>query len=149
MKMIATNRKARHDYHVEEDYEAGIVLKGTEVKSLRGGNCSLKDGFVSIEKGEAFLYNVHIAPYDTGNRYNVNPTRRRKLLFHKREIARLEGRVREKGYTLIPLQIYFNERSRVKVKVGVAKGLAQYDKREKIKKREQERDMQRAMRSYR
>lgn len=149
MKIIANNRKARHDYHVEEDIEAGIVLKGTEVKSLRRGNCALKDGFVMIEKGEAFLYNVHIAPYEEGNRFNVNPTRKRKLLLHKREIARLEGKVRVKGNTLIPLQLYFNERSRVKLKVGVAKGLATYDKREKIKKREQDREMQQAMRSHR
>lgn len=148
MKIIANNRKARHDYHIEEDYEAGLVLKGTEVKSLRQGNCSLKDGFIQIEKGQAYLHNVHISPYEAGNRYNVNPTRRRKLLLHKREIARLEGRVREKGYTLIPLQIYFNERSVVKVKVGVAKGLAKYDKREKIKKREQDRQMRRALKQY-
>lgn len=148
MKIIASNRKARHDYHIEEDHEAGIVLKGTEVKSLRQGNCSLKDGFVQIEKEQAYLHNVHIAPYDAGNRYNVDPTRKRKLLLHKREIARLEGRVREKGYTLVPLQIYFNERSIVKVKVGVAKGLAKYDKREKIKKREQDREMRRALKQY-
>ncbi len=147
MKPIATNRKARHDYHIEEDHEAGVVLRGTEVKSLRHGNCSLKDGFVQIEDGQAYLYNVHIAPYEQGNRHNVNPTRRRKLLLHRREIARLAGRVREKGYTLVPLAIYFNERGRVKVKVGVAKGLARYDKREKLKRREVDREMQRAMRS--
>jgi len=148
MKIIANNRKARHDYHIEEDYEAGLVLKGTEVKSLRQGNCSLKDGFIQVEKGQAYMHNVHIAPYEAGNRYNVNPTRRRKLLLHKREIARLEGRVREKGYTLVPLQIYFNDRGIVKVKVGVAKGLAKYDKREKIKKREQDREMRRALKQY-
>lgn len=147
MKTVATNRKARHDYHIEEDHEAGIVLRGTEVKSLRHGNCSLKDGFIQIEEDQAYLHNVHIAPYEQGNRHNVNPTRRRKLLLHRREIARLMGRVREKGYTLIPLAIYFNERGRVKVKVGVAKGLARYDKREKLKRRESDREMQRAMRS--
>ncbi len=148
MKVIANNRKARHDYHIDDDFEAGIVLKGTEVKSLRNGNCSLKDGFVQIDKGEAFLYNVHIAPYEQGNQFNVDPTRKRKLLFHKKEIARLEGRVREKGYTLVPLQIYFNDRSKVKVKVGLAKGLAKYDKRAQIKKREQNREMERAMKNY-
>jgi SsrA-binding protein len=148
MKIIANNRKARHDYHIEEDYEAGLVLKGTEVKSLRNGNCSLKDGFIHIEHGEAFMHNVHISPYESGNRYNVDPTRKRKLLLNRREIDRLEGRVREKGFTLIPLQIYFNDKNRVKVKVGVAKGLAQYDKREKMKKREQDREMQRAIKNY-
>jgi len=148
MKVIANNRKARYDFKIEDDYEAGIVLKGTEVKSLRSGNCSLKDGFVQIDKGEAFLYNVHIAPYEQGNRFNVDPTRKRKLLFHKKEIARLEGRVREKGYTLVPLQIYFNDHSKVKVKVGLAKGLAKYDKRDQIKKREQNREMERALKNH-
>lgn len=146
MKTIATNRKARHDYHIEEDVEAGIALKGTEVKSLRQGGCSLQDGYVMIEEGEAILHNVHISPYEAGNRYNVNPMRPRKLLLNKREIARLEGRVREQGYTLVPLSLYFNERNYVKVKVGVARGLAKYDKREKLKKKEQQREMQRAMR---
>ncbi|HEY5596387.1 MAG TPA: SsrA-binding protein SmpB [Candidatus Bipolaricaulota bacterium] len=146
MTTIATNRKARHDYHIEEDVEAGIALKGTEVKSLRQGGCSLQDGYVMIEEGEAFLYNVHISPYEAGNRYNVNPMRPRKLLLNKREIARLEGRVREQGYTLIPLSLYFNERNLVKVKVGVARGLAKYDKREKLKKKEQQREMQKALR---
>jgi len=146
MTTIATNRKARHDYHIEEDVEAGIALKGTEVKSLRQGGCSLQDGFVMIEEGEAILYNVHISPYEAGNRYNVNPMRPRKLLLNKREIARLEGRVREQGYTLIPLSLYFNERNLVKVKVGVARGLAKYDKREKLKKKEQQREMQKALR---
>ena len=146
MTTIATNRKARHDYHIEEDVEAGIALKGTEVKSLRQGGCSLQDGYVMIEEGEAFLYNVHISPYEAGNRYNVNPLRPRKLLLNKREIARLEGRVREQGYTLIPLSLYFNERNLVKVKVGVARGLAKYDKREKLKKKEQQREMQKALR---
>jgi len=149
MKIIATNRKARHDFHIEESYEAGIVLKGTEVKSLRRGNCSIKESFVTVQEGEIFLVNAHIAPYEEGNRYNVEPQRQRKLLMHKREIARLQGRVREKGYTLVPLKIYFNEQGVAKVEVAVAKGLAKYDKRDKIKKREQERQIEKAMRTRR
>ncbi len=149
MKIIATNRKARHDFHIEETYEAGIVLKGTEVKSLRRGNCSIKESFVTVQDDEIFLVNAHIAPYEEGNRYNVEPQRQRKLLMHKKEIARLQGRVREKGYTLVPLKIYFNEQGVAKVEVAVAKGLAKYDKRDKIKKREQERQIEKAIRSRR
>jgi len=149
MKVIATNRKARHDFHIEESYEAGIVLKGTEVKSLRRGNCSIKESFVTVEDDELFLVNAHIAPYEEGNRYNVEPQRRRKLPMHKKEIARLQGRVREQGYTLVPLKIYFNAQGVAKVEVAVAKGLGKYDKRDKIKKREQERQIEKAMRTRR
>jgi len=143
-KLVATNRKARHDYAIEETIEAGIELKGTEVKSLRRGSCSIQDGFALIRNGEIFLMNVYIAPYQEGNRYNPDPLRRRKLLLHKQQIARLAGKVQQKGYTLIPLKVYFKD-GYAKVEIGVAKGLAKYDKREKIKKKEQEREMRKAL----
>jgi len=140
IKVVATNRKARHDYEILETYEAGLVLKGTEVKSLRRGSCSLKDGFALIKDGEVFLYNVYIAPYEEGSIHNVDPERPRKLLLHKREIARLAGKVKERGLTLIPLRIYFKN-GYAKVELALARGLAKYDKREKIKKREEEREL--------
>lgn len=145
-KLVATNRKARHDYAIEETIEAGIELKGTEVKSLRRGSCSIQDGFALVRNGEVFLMNVYIAPYQEGNRYNPDPVRRRKLLLHKQQIARLAGKVQQKGYTLIPLKVYFKD-GYAKVELAVAKGLAKYDKREKIKKKEQEREMRRALKS--
>ena len=143
-KLVATNRKARHDYAIEETIEAGIELKGTEVKSLRRGSCSIQDGFALVRNGEIFLMNVYIAPYQEGNRYNPDPLRRRKLLLHKQQIVRLAGKVQQKGYTLIPLKVYFKN-GYAKVEIAVAKGLAKYDKREKIKKKEQEREMRRAL----
>ncbi len=143
-RLVATNRKARHDYAIEETIEAGIELRGTEVKSLRRGSCSIQDGFALIKNGEIFLMNVYIAPYQEGNRYNPDPLRRRKLLLHKQQITRLMGKVQQRGYTLIPLKVYFKS-GYAKVEIGVAKGLAKYDKREKIKKREQEREMRRAL----
>lgn len=146
-KLVATNRKARHDYAIEETLEAGIELRGTEVKSLRRGSCSIQDGFALIRNGEAFLMNVYIAPYQEGNRYNPDPLRRRRLLLHKQQIARLMGKVQQKGYTLIPLRVYFKN-GYAKVEIAVAKGLAKYDKREKIKKKEQEREMRRALKSH-
>lgn len=143
-KAVATNRKARHDYRIEETIEAGIELKGTEVKSIRRGSVSLQDGFALVRAGEVFLMNVYIAPYQEGNRYNPDPLRKRKLLLKKQEIYRLQSKVKEKGYTLIPLRIYFKN-GFAKVELALAKGLAKYDKREKIKKKELDREMRRAV----
>lgn len=139
------NRQARHDYHILETIEAGLVLQGSEVKSIRLGQVSLREGYAGIERGEAFLYNVHIAPYEQANRFNHDPLRKRKLLLHKQEINRLIGTMREKGVTLVPLRMYFS-RGRAKVELGVAKGKKQYDKRHDIAKRDAERDIQRALR---
>jgi SsrA-binding protein len=141
---LVTNRKARHDYHIEETYEAGIVLTGTEVKSLRDGRGNLKDSYAMINNGEIFLYNMHISAYDQGNRFNHDPTRTRKLLMHKREILRLLGYVKEKGYAIVPLRVYINERGRVKVELALAKGKKLYDKRQDIAKRDAERELRRA-----
>lgn len=144
VKPVAENRKARHDYFIEETYEAGLVLQGTEVKALRLGRVNLRDGYAAIQGGEAFLYNVHIGPYDQGNRFNHEPLRIRKLLLHRREIDRLYGRVREQGYTLVPLRLYFR-RGRAKVEIGLARGKKAYDKREAVARREAERRARRAL----
>lgn len=143
-----TNRKARHDYHILETYEAGIALAGTEVKSLREGKANLKDSFARVEKGELYLYNMHISPYEKGNIYNKDPLRPRKLLMHRKEIDRLYGLVKEKGVTLIPLRVYLNERGLVKVELAVAKGKTLYDKREDIKRRDAQREMEKAFKEY-
>ncbi|MCS6936807.1 MAG: SsrA-binding protein SmpB [Candidatus Bipolaricaulota bacterium] len=143
-RIAATNRKARHDYRIEETLEAGIVLTGTEVKSVRRGSVSLQDGFALVRNGEVFLVNVYIAPYQEGNRYNPDPLRKRKLLLKKTEIHRLQSKVKEKGYTLIPLKIYFKNRW-AKVELALAKGLAKYDKREQIRKRESDRELRRVL----
>jgi SsrA-binding protein len=147
-KLIATNRSARRDYDIESTYEAGLVLTGTEVKSLRRGGCSMNDSFAIVREAEVYLHNLYIAPYVEGNIHNHEPTRIRKLLLNRREIARLIGKTREKGYTLVPLKIYFLK-GYAKVELAVAKGLAKYDKREKIKKKEQQRDIARAIKDYR
>ena len=136
---IADNRKARFDYEVEESVECGIVLQGTEVKSLREGKVSFVDSFCDIKKGELWLRNIHIAPYDFGSHNNHDPLRPRKLLAHHKEIARFQRRIKEKGYTLIPLKLYFKQ-SLVKVEVGVCRGKKLYDKRETIKRRDIDRD---------
>jgi len=138
-KTIVTNRQARHDYFILETFEAGLALTGTEVKSLRAGRGNLKDSYAEIRGGEVFLVNCHISPYEFGNRYNHDPLRPRKLLLHKAEIRRLYGKTREKGLTLIPLELYFNERGRVKVELALAKGKKLYDKREEIARRDAER----------
>ena len=138
-KTIATNRKAYHDFHIEEKFEAGIALTGTEVKSLREGKANLKDSFARIRDGELYLTNAHISPYSCGNIYNHEPKRDRKLLMHKREIDRLYGKVRERGYTLVPLSMYFNEKNRVKLEFGLGKGKRSFDKREDIKQRDEKR----------
>ena len=143
-KTVTTNRKARHDYFIVETFEAGIVLHGTEVKSLRMGRANLKDSYAAVMKGELWLFHAHISPYDFGNIYNHDPVRPRKLLLHKQEIKRLIGKVEEKGMTLIPLRLYFT-RGKAKVELGLARGKRQYDKREDIAKRDSDRDMQREL----
>jgi len=140
---LAQNRKAWHDYFIEETYEAGIALVGTEVKSIRAGNINLKDSYADIKDGEIFLYNVHVSPYEKGNIFNKDPLRTRKLLMHRIEIAKLNGYIRQKGYTLVPLKVYL-VRNRIKVELGVARGKKLYDKRESIMKRDAERDVERA-----
>lgn len=142
-KIIATNKKATHDYFILEKYEAGIVLKGTEIKSIRQGKVNLRDSFARIVKGEIFLMNMHISPYTHGNVFNHDPLRDRKLLLHKKEIARLAGKVAQKGLALVPLSLYFKN-SRVKVELALVKGKKLYDKREDIKKR----DLQRIEKRY-
>lgn len=143
-KTIAQNKKARHEYFVEESYEAGIELVGTEVKSLRKGACNLKDSWCDIKNGELFVKQMHISPYEQGNIFNKDPLRARKLLMHRREIAKLGGLVAQKGYTLIPLSLYFKD-SRVKIQVGLCKGKKLYDKRDDMAKRDAKRDMERAI----
>lgn len=145
MKIVTTNRKARRDYEILETMEAGIVLWGTEVKSLRAGGAHLKDAYAAVEREELFLYNAHISPYEQGNRFNHEPTRTRKLLMHAREIRRLLGKIQEKGLTLIPLKLYFNDAGKVKVELGLAKGRRAYDKRREIAERDAKREMQRAL----
>lgn len=145
MKIVCTNRKARRDYEILETMEAGMVLRGTEVKSLRKGGAHLKDAYASVEREELFLHNAHIAPYEMGNRYNHEPLRTRKLLMHAREIRRLLGKIKEKGLTLIPLKMYFNDAGKVKVELGLGKGRRAYDKRRAIADRDAEREMQRAL----
>jgi len=142
IKVVAQNRKARHDYFIEDSYEAGMVLKGTEVKALREGKVNLKDGYARIKNGELFLIDVHISPYAFGNRLNHDPLRPRKLLMHGGEIHRLMGKVREKGFSLIPLSIYFSH-GRAKVSLALAKGKKLYDKRETLKRRAMEKEVER------
>jgi SsrA-binding protein len=146
MKVVAQNRKAFHDYSIEETMEAGIMLTGTEVKSLRDGKANLKDSYVIIKDSGAFLLNCHISPYTHGNIMNHEPLRTRKLLLHKKEIGRLQGKAAQKGYSLLPLKIYFKG-SHAKVEVGLARGKKQYEKREAIKEREADREIERAMKS--
>ena len=140
--LIAGNKKAFHDYFIEEKYEAGISLAGTEVKSLRMGRCSVKEAFIRIEKGEVYVYNMHISPYEKGNIFNKDPMRVRKLLLHRQEIRKIEGHVAQKGYTLVPLNVYFKG-SLVKVEIGLAKGKKLYDKRQDIAKKDQRREAER------
>lgn len=138
-KLIANNKKARHDYFVEETVEAGIVLFGTEVKSMRQGHCSIKEAFISIDNGEIFVKQMHVSPYEKGNIFNKDPLRERKLLLHSSEISRLMSEVNRKGYTLIPLRVYFKG-SLVKVEVGLCRGKKLYDKRQDIAKKDQKRE---------
>ena len=142
MKVIAENRKARHDYTIEETFEAGIELKGTEVKSMRGGRVNFKDSFAIVENGELFIYGMHISPYEKGNIFNKDPLRVKKLLLHKAEINKLLGKIKEKGMSVVPLKVYLKG-SLVKVEIGLAKGKKLYDKREDIAKRDQKREAER------
>ena len=141
-RLIANNKKAYHDYFIEETYEAGIALHGTEVKSLRMGKCSIKESFVRIENEEVYIYGMHISPYEKGNIFNRDPLRVRKLLLHRSEINKIVGKIAEKGYTLVPLKVYFKG-SLVKVEIGLAKGKKLYDKRQDIAKKDQKREAER------
>jgi len=144
-KAVATNRKAYHDYFIEEKFEAGIMLQGTEVKSIREGRVNLQDSYASVKGAEAFLHHCHISPYSHGNIANHDPLRPRKLLLHRKEINRLVGKTQQQGLTLIPLSIYFSKRGLAKVELGLAKGKKQHDRRESIKTRDASREMERAM----
>ena len=141
-KLVANNKKAYHDYFIEEKYEAGLALHGTEVKSLRLGKCSIKEAFIKIEQGEVFVYGMHVSPYEKGNIFNKDPLRVKKLLLHRQEIRRMSGRIAEKGYTLVPLQVYFKN-GLAKVEIGLAKGKKLYDKRQDIAKKDQRRESER------
>lgn len=142
VKLIANNKKAYHDYFIDDKFETGIELYGTEVKSIRMGKCSIKEAFVKIEKGEVFIYGMHISPYEKGNLFNKDPLRIRKLLMHKHEIQRLFTKIKEKGYTLVPLRVYFKG-SLVKAEIGLARGKKLYDKREDIAKKDARRELER------
>ena len=142
IRLIANNKKAYHDYFIEDTYEAGIELFGTEVKSMLMGKCSIKESFVQIDKGEVFVYGMHVSPYEKGNIFNKDPLRTRKLLLHQYEIRKIAGKIAEKGYTLVPLKVYFKG-SLVKVEIGIAKGKKLYDKRETIAKKDQRREAER------
>ncbi len=145
-KKVAVNRKARHDYFILDSFECGIVLTGTEIKSVRAGNLNLKDSYASIENGEIWLYGVHISPYEKGTYYNHEPERDRKLLLHRHEIIRLQSKTREKGLTLVPLSVYIKDGKRAKVELGLAKGRTTHDKRDMIADRDAKRDIARAVR---
>lgn len=144
MKLVANNKKAYHDYFIEEKYEAGIVLHGTEVKSMRMGKCSIKEAFIRIENGEIYAYGMHVSPYEKGNIFNKDPLRVKKLLLHKQEINKLTGKIAEKGYTLVPLQVYFKD-GLAKVEIGLAKGKKLYDKRQDIAKKDQRREAEKEL----
>ncbi|WP_110955416.1 SsrA-binding protein SmpB [Anaerosinus massiliensis] len=144
IKTATENRKARHDYHIHEAFETGLVLTGTEVKSLRAGKANLKDSYAQIREGEIYLYNMHISPYEEGNQFNHEPLRPRKLLMHKAEIVKLFSKTREKGFTLVPLKIYF-KRGMAKLELGLASGKKNYDKRQDLAQRDAKREMDRAL----
>ena len=143
IKLIANNKKAYHDYFIEDSWESGISLAGTEVKSLRTGKCSIKEAFIRIERGEVIVYGMHISPYEKGNIFNKDPLRPRRLLMHRKEIVKLEGKIAERGYTLVPLQVYFKE-ALIKVEIGLAKGKKLYDKRADIAKKDMRREAERS-----
>lgn len=147
IKTVATNRKAYHDYTLDDKIEAGIVLIGSEIKSIRAGQVNLRDSYAAIEEGEVWLINAHIAPYDPASRFGHEPRRRRKLLLHSRQIARLANRMQEKGYTLVPLRMYL-KKNRAKIELALARGKHEYDKRQAIAKRDDERRMRRALREH-
>ena len=139
MKLVANNKKAYHDYFVDEKIEAGLVLHGTEVKSLRMGKCSIKESFIRIENGEMFVYGMHISPYEKGNIFNKDPLRVKKLLLHKSEINKLLGKIKEKGFTIVPLQVYFKD-GKAKIEIGLCRGKKLYDKRQDIAKKDMKRE---------
>jgi len=141
-KLIANNKKAYHEFFIEEKYEAGLSLCGTEVKSLRMGKCSIKESFIRIDKGEVYAYGMNISPYEKGNIFNKDPLRPKKLLLHKAEIMKLQGKIAEKGYTLVPLEVYFIN-GKAKIEIGLARGKKLYDKREDIAKKDMKRDIER------
>lgn len=145
-KTVAQNRKARHEYFIEETFEAGVVLTGTEVKSIRMGRASMSDAYAEVKNGEVFVNNLHISPYEMGNVFNVDPLRSRKLLLNKKEIGRLTGYIQQKGYTLIPLRLYLSSKNLVKLELAVARGKKLYDKRDSIAKRDSERNIQKELR---
>ncbi len=144
MKLVANNKKAYHDYFIEDKYEAGVVLHGTEVKSMRLGKCSIKEAFIRIENGEVFAYGMHVSPYEKGNIFNKDPLRVKKLLLHKQEINKLAGKIAEKGYTLVPLQVYFKD-GKAKVEIGLARGKKLYDKRQDIARKDQRREAEKEL----
>ena len=146
MKLVANNKKARFDYFIEDTYEAGIALHGTEVKSLRMGKCSIKESFIRIEKGEVYIYGMHISPYEKGNIFNKDPLRVRKLLLHKYEINKLQAQMQQKGYTIVPLTVYFSK-GLVKVEIGLAKGKKLYDKREDLKRKDLMREKEKTVKN--
>lgn len=145
-KMIANNKKARHEYFIDEVMEAGLVLTGTEVKSLRMGKANIKESYAVVNDGEAYIQGMHISPYEMGNRYNPDPLRTRKLLLHKREINRLIGLIQKKGFTIVPLRLYLNDKGLVKLEIGIARGKKLHDKRNDLAKKDANRDIQRALR---
>lgn len=147
MKILAQNKKAYHDYFIEDTFEAGIVLQGTEIKSVRKGSANLKDSFIRIKNDEAFLENMHIAPYEQGNLFNHEPLRTRKLLLHKKEILRLAKEVKEGGYTIVPTKLYFDRGSKVKVEIALAKGKKLFDKRQSLKEKDAKRDIEKALKN--
>ena len=144
MKLVANNKKAYHDYFIEEKYEAGLVLHGTEVKSLRMGKCSVKEAFIRVENGEVFIYGMHISPYEKGNIFNKDPLRVKKLLLHRQQIRKLIVDSSEKGYTIVPLQVYFRD-GRAKIEIGLARGKKLYDKRQDIARKDQRREMEKEL----
>jgi len=147
-RVVAQNRKARHEYHVLDTWETGIVLQGTEVKSLRDGKANLKDAFARVDGGEMWLYNMHISPYEQGNRFNHDPLRPRKLLLHRNEIRKLIGQVEQKGLTLVPLDVHFT-RGKAKVKLALVRGKQLHDKRDTLRERDQQREIQRGLKDHR
>lgn len=145
MKILSQNKKAYHDYFIETTFEAGIELKGTEIKSVRKGSCNLKDSYIRIKNGEAFIEGMHIAVYDHGNLFNHDPLRTRKLLLHKKEIKKLEKEVKESGFTIVPTKLYFGDGSKAKLEIALAKGKKLYDKREDLKAKDAKRDIEKAL----
>ena len=146
-KLISNNKKARHDYFIEEEYEAGIVLTGTEIKSIRAGGINLRDSFAKVENSEVWVYNMNISPYEKGNRFNTDPMRPKKLMLHKKEIRKLIGYIAREGLTLVPLDVYLDRRGRAKLTLAIAKGKKLYDKREDMARRDAERDMDRRIKN--